>query len=63
MLFSETVAVYCENRTEHINILCGQKAEFYYVKLGVTYSNHYSLKELNISLDMSFDNMYDWKVI
>jgi hypothetical protein len=25
MLFRETVAVYCENRTEHTNTLCGQK--------------------------------------
>jgi hypothetical protein len=28
MLFGETVTVYCENRTEHINTLCGQNAEF-----------------------------------
>jgi hypothetical protein len=26
MLFRETVAVYCENHTEHINTLCGQNA-------------------------------------
>jgi hypothetical protein len=26
MLFGETVAVYCENYTEHKNILCGQNA-------------------------------------
>jgi hypothetical protein len=26
MLFRETVGVYCENRTEHTNTLCGQKA-------------------------------------
>jgi hypothetical protein len=25
MLFGETVAVYCENHTEHINTLCGQR--------------------------------------
>jgi hypothetical protein len=24
MLFGETVAVYCENNTEHTNALCGQ---------------------------------------
>jgi hypothetical protein len=24
MLFRETVAVYCENHTEHMNTLCGQ---------------------------------------
>jgi hypothetical protein len=27
MLFRETVAVYCENRTEHTDTLCGQNAE------------------------------------
>jgi hypothetical protein len=29
MLFRETVAVFCENRTEHTNTLCGQNAERY----------------------------------
>jgi hypothetical protein len=28
MLFRETIAVYCENHTEHINTLCGQNVEF-----------------------------------
>jgi hypothetical protein len=28
MLLRETVAVYCENRKKHIDILCGQNAEF-----------------------------------
>jgi hypothetical protein len=28
MLFRETIAVYCENHTEHTNTLCGQNAEF-----------------------------------
>jgi hypothetical protein len=28
MLFREIVAVYCENRMEHTNTLCGQNAEF-----------------------------------
>jgi hypothetical protein len=28
MLFRETVAVCCENHTEHTNTLCGQNAEF-----------------------------------
>jgi hypothetical protein len=27
MLFAETVAVYCENHTEHTDALCGQNAE------------------------------------
>jgi hypothetical protein len=34
MLFGETVAVYFENHTEHINTLCGQNGEFWYVKTG-----------------------------
>jgi hypothetical protein len=29
MLFGETVAVYCENHTEHTDTLCGQNVEFY----------------------------------
>jgi hypothetical protein len=33
----ETNAVYCENHTKHINTLCGQGADFYYVKVGGTY--------------------------
>jgi hypothetical protein len=28
MLFGETVAVYCENRTEHINTLCGHFSSY-----------------------------------
>jgi hypothetical protein len=28
MVFRETVAVYCENHTEHLDTLCGQNAEF-----------------------------------
>jgi hypothetical protein len=39
MLFGETVAVYCENHTEHTNTLRGQNVEFFYVKAGGTYSN------------------------
>jgi hypothetical protein len=38
----ETVAVYCENHMEHT--LCGQNAEFWYIKAGGTYSNHWDLK-------------------
>jgi hypothetical protein len=32
MLFGETVAVYCENHTEHTYVLCGQNAESMTVK-------------------------------
>jgi hypothetical protein len=44
MLFRETVAVYCENHTEHTDTICGQNAEFWYVKAGGTYSNHWALR-------------------
>jgi hypothetical protein len=44
MLFGETVAVYYENHTEHTDTLCGQNVEFWYVKAGGTYSNHWALK-------------------
>jgi hypothetical protein len=44
MLFGETVAVYCENHTEHTNKLCGQNAEFWCVKADGTYSNQRALK-------------------
>jgi hypothetical protein len=43
MLIRETVAVYCENHTEHTDTLCGQNAEFWHVKEGGTYSNHWDL--------------------
>jgi hypothetical protein len=33
ILFRETVAVYCENHTEHKDILCGQNAEFFIIKV------------------------------
>jgi hypothetical protein len=44
MLFEETVAVYCENHTEHTVTLCGQNAEFQCVKADGTYTNHKALK-------------------
>jgi hypothetical protein len=44
MLFRETVAVCCENHKEHKNTLCGQNAEFWYVKEGGAYINHWALK-------------------
>jgi hypothetical protein len=38
MLFRETVAVYCENHTEHTDTLCEQNAGFYPVKVGTDWS-------------------------
>jgi hypothetical protein len=46
-LFRETVAVYCENHTDHINTLCGQNAEYFNVNAGGTYSNHLASKGFN----------------
>jgi hypothetical protein len=46
MLFRKTGAVYCENHKKHPHTLCGQNAEFYYVKISGTYSNHRDLKGL-----------------
>jgi hypothetical protein len=47
MLFRGIIAVYCENHMEHINTLCGQIAEFSYVKARGTYSNHCASKGLS----------------
>jgi hypothetical protein len=44
MLFRETVAVYCENLTEHTNILCGQNGYVLNAKAGGIYSNRNTLK-------------------
>jgi hypothetical protein len=43
MLFRETVAVYCENHTEHTNTIFGENPELWYVKAGGTYNNHCAL--------------------
>jgi uncharacterized membrane protein len=40
----KTTAVYYEKLTEHINTMCGQNTEFWYVKAGGIYSNHWALK-------------------
>jgi hypothetical protein len=50
MLCGETVAVCCENRTEHTDTLCGQNAEFSYTyfKADGTYTNTEILR-VNIS--------------
>jgi hypothetical protein len=44
MLFGETVAVYWKNHKEHTDTLCGQRAEFWCVQAGGTYSNNSALK-------------------
>jgi hypothetical protein len=40
MLFGETVAVHSENHTVHIDTVCGQIAEFRYVKVSDAYNSH-----------------------
>jgi hypothetical protein len=52
MLFRETVAVYCENRTEHTNTLSGQTAEISNAKAGGMYDDH-CLKLLVLHLYMN----------
>jgi hypothetical protein len=45
MLSREELAVYCENHMEHNNTLCGQNAEFKYVKSCGTCSIHWALQD------------------
>jgi hypothetical protein len=45
MLFGKTVAVYCANRTEHTDTMCGQNAEFWYVNAGGTHNYNWALKD------------------
>ena len=44
MLYREIIAVCSQNRTKHINTLCGQNVELLNFKPGGTYSNHWALK-------------------
>jgi hypothetical protein len=44
MMFGETLAVYCENYTEHINALCEQRGRYSDVKSSAVRSTHYVLK-------------------
>ena len=51
MLYSEIIAVCSQIHTKHKNTLCGQNVEFLCVKLGGTYSNHWTLKGLCLLLN------------
>jgi hypothetical protein len=43
MLFRGTIAVYCENHTEHINTQCWQNAETLYIRIQyVPHRKHYA---------------------
>jgi hypothetical protein len=43
MLYSEIIAVCSQMHTKHINTLCGKNVEFFNVKPGGTYSDHWVL--------------------
>ena len=43
MLYREIIAVCSQIHTKHINTLWGQNVEFFNVKLGDTYSDHWTL--------------------
>jgi hypothetical protein len=49
MLFKETVAVYCENHTEHIDTLCVQNAVYIFSSYltGNTSPHHYKTQPVN----------------
>jgi hypothetical protein len=51
MLFGETVAVYCQNHAEHINISCGKDAEFFNVKADGTHTYRCALKGFKEEVD------------
>jgi hypothetical protein len=51
MLFRETIAVYCENHTEHTNTMCGHIAGFRNVKDDGTNSYHCPGKGTDIRED------------
>jgi len=44
MLYREIIAVCSQIHTKHMNTLCGQNVELMNVKLGGTFSAHWSLK-------------------
>jgi hypothetical protein len=45
VLHRKIVALCCEKHIKHTNTLCRRSAEFYYVKVGGTCSNHSTLKD------------------
>jgi hypothetical protein len=55
MMSRETVAVYCENHTEHTNTLCGQNEEFLNVNTGDTCGYHCALKNSHRDFEMWAD--------
>jgi hypothetical protein len=52
MLFSEIIAVCCENHAKHISTLFRKNAEVFSVAAGGIYSCHCALKQLNWQVQM-----------
>ena len=48
ILYREIIAVCSEIHTKHINTVCGQNVEFFYVGSGGTCSDHWNLKSLEV---------------
>ena len=48
MLYREIIAVCSQIHTKHINTVCEQNVELLNVKLGGTYSDHWTLEERSI---------------
>lgn len=44
VLFREVIAVYCGNRTKHLNTVCPQNADFLDASAGGTCTYHRALK-------------------
>jgi hypothetical protein len=63
MLYSEIIAVCSQIHTKHINTLCGQNVEFFNVKAGGTYNNHWAIKKIVfIEMTVLFFFMWKWSV-
>ena len=54
MLCREMIAVCSEIHTKHINTLCGQNVELFYVKPGGIYSNHNSKQLMHTVINSQF---------
>jgi hypothetical protein len=53
MLFRDTIAVYCENHTEHINTFCGKNSEILDVEIRGIYGRHHREIFCKIKVDFS----------
>ena len=61
MLYRDIITMCSQIHTKHINTLCGQKVEFVNVKLevhivttGGTYSDHWAVKALNMTRNVTY---------